>query len=459
MASFWQRLFKRDKAAALGGESFLPQWGTAPKRGTKELIEAYRKQPWLRAVTHRISGSVASVPWHIYTRSSKAEKGQKLWRPGVDVGVRDLGLTSGDALTRLRRRKELRRTGELREITDHPLLQMICRPSDLMTGSAALGLTQTYLDLKGETFWALQFDASGVPTGYHPLPPHWVTDVPNRTSQVYKLQVNGTHFEVPAAQVVWLRHTDPSNPFGRGSGIAEALGDELETDEYAAKTIKEWFYNRAIPALVVSVQGVATKEQMAQAKETWEQTNRGVGNGSRVHFLHGQTQVTRLDSAWKDQQYVELRRNQRDFVRQVFSVPPEVMGIIENSNRATSQAAFFHYAQGVLVPRLEFLRTEMQHRVVPLFDDRLVVEYESPVPDDSDFQLKIMSVVPEAFQLNEFRALANFEPDPTLEGVYAHHASGAQSNATEAPTAAESPVDDEGKAGDPPWVAQLRTLK
>jgi len=34
-------------------------------------------------------------------------------------------------------------------------------------------------------------------------------------------------------------------PTGGGAGVAEALADELDTDEFAAKFTKSFFFNRA----------------------------------------------------------------------------------------------------------------------------------------------------------------------------------------------------------------------
>ena len=43
----------------------------------------------------------------------------------------------------------------------------------------------------------------------------------------------------------------------------------------------------------------------------------------------------------------------RDAVLEHFGVPREIMGITESSNRATSEAAQYIYAQNVLTPRLK----------------------------------------------------------------------------------------------------------
>lgn len=471
MAGLFQRRGLSDRLP-VSSQLFLPQWASPPKRGTKELIEAYRTAPWLRAVTHRIASGVAGTCWRLYVRSGRSARGVRDYDHASDFATRDRGLSAGDRAARVARRRALQSTGQLREVTDHPLLDLLAAPNQDMTGLAALSLLQAHLDIKGETFLALERNGEGMPIGFYPLPPHWVTDIPTRSDASYRLQIGTSVGRVPASDMVYLRHLDPSNPFGRGTGVAEALGDELETDEYASKTIKEWFYNKAIPSLLVSVKNASSAKELSTLRESWEQRFGAVGNGSRAMFAGGDLSVTRLDTSWKDQAYVDLRRNQRDFIRQVFSVPPEVMGVIENSNRATIQAAFYLFAQGVLVPRLEFLRTEFQHRLVPLFDDRLCLEYDSPVPEDREDQLAVAQIMPAAFELNEYRAWAGMEPRPEFEGVFPPLAMPGQSLTSgadgEPAEPAESPSDDQGEEGsaatpekslrDPAWAADLATL-
>ena len=47
---------------------------------------------------------------------------------------------------------------------------------------------------------------------------------------------------------------NPIDPFKRGLGQAEALADEIETDEYAAKFQKRFFFNDATPNLIIGTE-------------------------------------------------------------------------------------------------------------------------------------------------------------------------------------------------------------
>lgn len=394
-----------------------PLYNQPPKRGTRELIVAWKKMPFLRAATARIASHVSQVTWRVYVRSAR-QSTAKYWEHGKDKPVFDSIMQYGSIEQRAARRKTLVTEGRLREITDHPLLDFLNHPNFRHTGRAATQMVQTYLDLKGEAFLAIERNGEGMPIGYYPFPPHWVIDVPNRAlPDSFRISYGTIQGLVPQTEMIWLRELDPENPYGRGTGVGEALGDELETDEYAAKMLKAWFYNTAMPDFIASFEG-ANEGNLKAAKERWDQEHRAGSNRGRSYFTGAKMSVTRLDTSFKDQQILELRKTERDFITQTFGIPPEVMGIIENSNRATIQAAFYLFATNVLMPRLEFWRTELQHRLVPEFDDRLILDFESPVPEDKEFSLKVATALPGAFSLNEWRAFAGHEPIPEFAGMF-----------------------------------------
>jgi phage portal protein BeeE len=275
--------------------------------------------------------------------------------------------------------------------------------------------------------------------------------------------------------VIWLRDIDPSNPYGRGAGVAESLGDELETDEYAAKYLKAWFFNNATPSMLVSFETNATTKQLEEARDKWEQSHRGVHNAHRAHFAAGKMNAVKLDTSFRDQQLLELRRMHRDTVIQVFGVPPEAVGVIENSNRATIDGAGYMYAIGVEHPRCEFLRSELAHQLLPKFKggDAALLECELSTPQDQTRRLEVMKAQPAGFLLNEFRCEAGYDPLPELEGEFAAAMPG-QNGSTAKPAAPPPEVDDEEEPEaepaeaeteelsaarmDPPWAKHLRRL-
>lgn len=374
--------------------------GHPPKRGTRELMAAYKHMPWLRSVTSRISTAIASTTWELYVENGRNGR-----------AVRNLKAQRGDPLQRRETLKRLKQQGTLREIENHPLLDLIDNANPIMTGRTARQVTQTYLDLKGEAFWIMERNGQGMPIELWPVPPHWIIDVPYLGQPFFRVNFQGWQGVIPQTEVVWLKDPDPENPYARGAGIAEALSDELETDEYAAKHTKAWFYNRATPDILVGIQG-AGEDQLRAAKQKWENEHKGFFKAFRSHWHSGKMDVVQLSQTFADQQLISLREFERNTIVQVFGCPPEVVGIIDNSNRATIEAADYLFTRWVLTPRLELLRSEMQERLVPEFDERLILDYVSPIPEDREYKLNVARAAPWSVTVNEWREMQELEPVP-----------------------------------------------
>ena len=380
--------------AAQGLLSGILRGGDPPKRGSEQLLKMYKQLPWLRAINSKIGISVAAVTWELYTQrnGSRAVRNHKLQK--ADVGYRQKTI------------RQMKAEGEIEEIFDHPFLTLLDKANPSMTGRTARQITQIYLDIKGEAFWVLERNGQGMPIEYWPIPPNWVAEMPTSKRASFRVGWQGWQGYIPQDEIIWMRDVDPTNPYGRGTGIAEALTDELETDEYTAKYIKSWFYNNATPDLLIGVEGAA-EEELKRAKQKWEDQHRGFWRAFRSHWHSGKMNVQQLGYNFSQQQLIRVRQYERDIILQTYGVSPEILGITESSNRATAQAASFIFANWVLIPRLELLRSEMQEKLIPQFDDRLILDYVSPVPADQEFQLEVAKAAPWSLTLNEWREMQN----------------------------------------------------
>lgn len=195
-------------------------YGTWPKRGTKELLEGYSELPWLRAVSQKIAHSVAQTQWQLWTPTSKRrlrtiQRAVLPQRPQLIQRAID--------------------AGALKPVEDHPLLDAIEDANPFLVGDGLLRVTQVHLDLVGEAFWIKDRNGVGAPAGFWPLPPNWVLSTPTPSNRFYRVGFTGWQGDIPDTEIIWFADPDPANPYGRGSGLARTLSDELETDEYAAR--------------------------------------------------------------------------------------------------------------------------------------------------------------------------------------------------------------------------------
>lgn len=365
------------------------QSGLAPRRGTKELLQAYRTHPWFHAVVHKIAGEVGGHPLELYRTAKPAARAERRY-------TRSAVAYSPKASV---------------EVESHQFLELLGNPNPVMSRGAFQYLVTAYLDTKGEVPVVVERGANGKPAQLWPVPPHWLLELPHRAFPFYRFSYLTWQRSIPEDDVIYLRHPDLEQPFGRGVGFGETLADELDVDEYATKHLKQWFFNRALPDVFLYVEGIKNQAQAKEYEEILRQKHGGRGKNNQVHVTNGKVDIKQLGSTFREQMLPELRTQERDIILQVFSIPPESMGILTNSNRSTIDAATYLLTKGVVAPRLAhqadawttFVRREWG-------DDTLTAGFCSPVPEDAEFSLRAMQAQPSLFTKNEWRALAGREP-------------------------------------------------
>lgn len=329
------------------GGVMVPRWTSPPERNTQEWIEAFRSNPRL-AVIERIASDLAYA------------KG-KLYRVDEE--------------------------GEEHELTDHPFLTFWKKPNPLheMSNAALWRLLEIYLKLKGEGYFIIEKDESGWPAELWPVPTHWVQQTPYLDHPFYTVRLtSGVIMPVSVDDMFVMKDLNPVDPFRRGLGQAEALADEIETDEYAAKFQKRFFFNDATPNLVISMPK-SSEEQRRRFRAEWMERFKGVFKSHGVATVNGEAIINKVGDNMKDMDMVNGRTFLRNAVLEHFGVPREIMGITESSNRATSEAAQYIYAQNVLMPSLLRREEAINEQIIPLFGPDLVWHFEDIVPRNQEF--------------------------------------------------------------------------
>lgn len=376
--------------------------GTPPTRGTQAQLAGYASMPWVRAIAGRIGHAVAAAPWRLYAAKRPGEKAH--WRH--DIAKCTSPKVRKDLL------HDVADRGELTEIKDHPFLAMLNDGNRHMAGFSVRKLAQIHRDLVGETFWVKERGVGKIPVAIWPIPPHWVMATPTVENDQFRVSYRAWQGFIAEQDMCWFKDPDPVMPYARGTGMAQALSDELELDEYAAKFLKQFFYNGARPDVLIMPKENQTigESEMQRLEQHWINEHQGFWRFFKPMFSSRPLEVTQFPANFQHLQMNELRNNTRDICLQVWGVPPEVLGVIENSNRATIDSADFLFAKWVIVPRLEEWRMDYQRLLLPEYDDRLILDYESPVEADRTHELEVMKVAPFAFDADEWRAAAGHPP-------------------------------------------------
>lgn len=175
-----------------------------------------------------------------------------------------------------------------------------------------------------------------------------------------------------------------------------------------SKHIKQFFFNRAKPDFMVYPKGemnAMAPEQAELLERKWLDRQQGFWRAFRPQFLSREVGIHEFTQNFQHLQLHELRSHSRDTSLQTYGIPPEILGVIENSNRSTIEGAFYGFQKLTIEPRAEFWRSELQQRVVPDYDERLVLDYDSPVQEDREFALKSYIAKPSTITVDEWRQM------------------------------------------------------
>lgn len=200
--------------------------GEPPKRQGKQQLDAYNIMPWARAPVSRIAASVSMLHWRLFYKQGKDELGRP--RPVRDVRTQRMAVLQRKSVIAQGLDK-----GTLKEVDDHILLDALCNGSIAIPGQATWKISDAHIGLVGEAFWLKERNAVGAPIAYWPIPSYWVIDTPSPNHRFYRVSFRAWQGLIPDTEIAWFKDPDPVFPYGRGSGIAQVLADEYESDEYA----------------------------------------------------------------------------------------------------------------------------------------------------------------------------------------------------------------------------------
>jgi HK97 family phage portal protein len=414
IGAWFRGAFSREKEAQPSPGALMAKIlanSSSPRKGRAELLLAYALSPWLRSIVGRISRDTASMFRPTLFNAPEEDPNRK-------------------------------------QIYQHPVLDLLRRPHTTMPRRTVYTAIQAPLELVGEGFLVIDRNQAGFPAELSPVPPTWIADIATRSFPFFRLSTNGIQRLIDERDVVWIRDPDPANPYSRGVGIGQACADELDSDEGAAKVIKSFFENGGMPSWLVALEGAGDAEVAA-----FDEFLKGKYSGSRranqPHITNKPIKAEKLNVSFTDMQLAELRKFERDIVIQAFGIPPELIGVIENSNRATSEGAYYRYARSVIVPRLDLLVDELQSKLIPQFGENLYLGYENPIPEDREFFIRAVATAPAAFRAGEVRRRVGMLPDNEIDN----------DRLGTKPVVAGPTNVPPGKAGDPPWVEDLPALR
>lgn len=372
----------------------VKKWSEAPSSASRDLLALYHQSPRLDGV-RIIANKCASTELYLYDKND------------------------------FRKNKSNAEIIEKHEIYD--LLENPCPADRDLTGWTIRYFVFACYTLVGEAYLLKVRDPSGRVIGLQPVAPSWVIQTPTvnqRFWQIYPFgTAGGNSIVVPVEDVVSFKDIDLNDPYGRGRGTSEAIGDEIQSDEYASKYAKNLFFNDATPsAIIYAPQG--DKETADQIKQSWLQKMAGYRHAKEPMVLTGEgSRFEKISQSPTELDFVESRRFLRDNANEHFHIPPEIMGILQNSNRSTIDSAEYLLNKNVLADYLRMYERVINNQL--LWEDfdkerKLILHHENNVAEDIAQKLQIANdgLSRGVLTVNDWRIAMGYEADERGGDVY-----------------------------------------
>lgn len=306
--------------------------------------------------------------------------------------------------------------GNIEEVDTHPALDLLDRVNPFMTFYDLKDLTITNLELTGNAYWWLVKNKAGVIVQIYPwLRPDRMTPIPSVKDFIEKYRYVQPGVNDPVdfktSEIIHFKYVNPLDPYSGRSPVS-SVGMSIAVDEYAQKYNLRFFQNGARPDFVLQFKDGLDKVQADRIMAQWEERH-GMGNEHRPAVLSkGELKSTSLSQ--KDMEFYNQRMMSRDEILAAFKVPKSLLGITEDVNFATAQAARLMFIKQVIVPKVEKFCQYLNEFLLPQFagGDSLFFDYDNPAPEDQTMRMeyyKTMQAVG-ALSANEIRSLEGFAP-------------------------------------------------
>jgi HK97 family phage portal protein len=279
---------------------------------------------------------------------------------------------------------------EFLEVEDHPLYQILGRPNPWNTKSEFLYQSVTHLDLTGDVFWYVARNGLKVPAEMWVLPVENVKIIPSESDFISRYEMKRGNKTIPFSteEIVHVKYPAPNDPY-YGLGPLSAAQYASSIDNYQNRFQNGFYRNSAIPALSLQTDKTLTPASMAALREQWH-SQYGGDNQGKTAVLDNGLKAVPIGVSPKDLDWLSTNRATRDQILGIFGVPATMLGLTEDSNRASALVTTGSFAINVVEPILKLMDEKLTIDLAQKFDPNLIVKHDSTVPKDEEIQASTM---------------------------------------------------------------------
>lgn len=368
---------------AAGEFASVDSWGVLRAPSDTELVKSFRGTAY--ACANLCAQGVASVPLRLYVTTREGEAAPRCRTRALDP-ARLKSLAARPNLA-----SSLAGALSVTEVTEHPLLELLSKVNEELDGFSLIELTDLYLEIVGSAYWWLGRNALGIIESIWVLAPQHVVVKRSRSGRAagYEYGWGADKRTFAPESIISFHSPDLRDPYTRGWSPLRAAFESVALEEKTRSHAHAVLENGARPDVIVSARGEYSGLGEAEA-ERLERRFMGKfrrGRNGGVMVISDEVDVKPLTFSPKDTQSILLHDMARQSIANAFGVPMSLLQT-KDVNRANAEAAHYQLARNAILPRCRRIEQRLTQKLCTLFDKRLFLAFDSPVPSDREMTLK-----------------------------------------------------------------------
>lgn len=361
----------------------------------------------------------------------KARPGSKVWAGKAVKDLRRLAYLRGE----LRYNPGTKavgyaESGDVEEVIDHPVLDLLRRPDPFLTGDEWTYLRWWFKEAVGRVYYYTGERVGTAPVSLYTMMPQYtkITFDDNTIIREYRYGRDLTDCVVlPAAEVMYMRHMAAPWSLIHASSWVDSVAQQADLEAAAITAELCRWKQGGSPSMVFEIPPTVTETQRKQLVDGIKRQIAGVLKAGGFLFLQNAKMMQGTAVKPVEMQYVE---GQEQIERAVCNAAdiPEALYRLNDANLASATVALQHYGEFCLLPRLCRDAGDLTEMLLPLFGvapGEMWFAYDSPVKDDEQAKHNRMremvaagaATVDEWRQVNHMPAMEaddGGEPAPTV---------------------------------------------
>ena len=306
--------------------------GIAPEKTYAQLVDAYKS--WIYTAIDKIGKTLATRPMRLFTLRRK--DGTKILDPmAIYLQIKSLGTAAEQAYA-------LKEMGvEKREVLEHPFLDLIHRPNDIMSRMVLWYETVMRMELGGLCAWYLPANGLGLPGEIWPLPLTRTAEIRAKVQadmriEAWIYQDGQVNKNFPPQNILALKYPHPASPW-QGFSPLMAQTYPYDIDLFLMQQQRALLKNMGIPGIHMHTDQPLLKERLTEIVEQIREQWGSATQSGRPLITHSGLKADKAAWSNKDMNVTGLAKYAREKLITSYDLSEAKLGLEVPSNRANME--------------------------------------------------------------------------------------------------------------------------